>query len=99
MYIFISCDDYKKQGVLLSLGFIGGFIGLVLASKSTSFWSFLIPWIGCSYLSPYKFALIDSTIYNYFLDQLILFKMLVYLLYAVLLYFVVRAIIERKERV
>lgn len=95
--IYLSLAMFiERQGVLLSLGFIGGFFGLILASKSTSFLIFLFPWVGVPYLSPYKFTLIDATTYNYFLDQLILFKLVIYFFYALLIYFLVRQIIRKK---
>ena len=87
-----------KQGLLLSSGFLGGFIGLILASKSTIFWTFAIPWVGCAYLSPYKFTLINNSNYLYKFDQSIYFRFLIYLIYCLLLYLLVRIIFLKKER-
>ena len=83
-----------KQGLLLSSGFIGGFIGLI----STILWTFAIPWVGCSYLSPYKFTLINNSSYLYKFDQSIYFRLLIYLIYCLLLYLLVRSIFLKKER-
>lgn len=83
-----------KQGLLLS----SGFLGLILASKSTIFWTFIVPWVGCSYLSPYKFTLINSSSYLYKFDQSIYLKLLIYLIYCLLLYLIVRSIFLKKER-
>ncbi|CCB92974.1 putative transporter, trans-membrane domain bacteriocin immunity protein [Streptococcus salivarius CCHSS3] len=87
-----------KQGLLLSSGFLGGFIGLILASKSTIFWTFAIPWVGSAYLSPYKFTLINNSNYLYKFDQSIYFRFLIYLIYCLLLYLLVRSIFLKKER-
>ena len=83
-----------KQGLLLS----SGFLGLILASKSTIFWTFIVPWVGCSYLSPYKFTLINSSSYLYKFDQSIYLKLLIYLIYCLLLYLIIRSIFLKKER-
>ena len=75
-----------------------GLIGLILASKSTILWTFAIPWVGCSYLSPYKFTLINNSSYLYKFDQSIYFRLLIYLIYCLLLYLLVRSIFLKKER-
>ena len=49
-------------------------------------------------LSPYKFTLINSSSYLYKFDQSIYLKLLIYLIYCLLLYLIVRSIFLKKER-
>lgn len=87
-----------KQGLLLSSGFIGGFLGVILAPKSTNLWTFPIPWLGASYLAPYKFTVINNSSFFYKFDQSIYIRLLMYLMYCLLLYLMVRSILLKEER-
>ncbi len=95
LYLFLALV-IEKQGLLLSLGFMGGFFGLVLASKTSALWSFILPFLGAGYLAPYKFNLLDSMSYTYVLDTWLGVRLLLYLLYLALIAIVVRAMIARK---
>lgn len=94
-YLFLALV-IEKQGLLLSLGFMGGFFGLVLASKTSALGSFILPFLGAGYLAPYKFNLIDGSSYNYILDACLGLRLLLYLLYLAIIAVAVRAMIARK---
>ncbi|MHA6604037.1 ABC transporter permease [Aerococcus urinae] len=98
IYLFLALV-VEKPGILLSLGFIAGFFGLVFASKTSAFWSFLMPWVGAPYLSPYKFKPLDSMTYTYVFDISLGYRLVVYVLYLTMIYVIVRSLIARKERV
>ena len=46
----------EKQGLVLAGGFIGTFLGLIFQSRTSQFWTFLIPWDGTGFLAVYKFG-------------------------------------------
>lgn len=91
---------FNSRGVLLTLGIIGGFIGISLSAKSSMLFSFLIPWIGAA-LSPYKFSLLSSETnnisYTYIADDLILMKLSLYFVYIILMLLISRRIFKRKD--
>ena len=89
----------KKQGLLMAFGFLGGFFGVVLSSKSSYLLSFLIPWIGSAYLAPYKFHLIDGTTYCYELDPQIFLRIILYFVFCVICYIFCKGVISNKEGV
>ena len=92
---------FNSRGVLLTLGIIGGFIGVSLSAKSSMLFSFLIPWIGAAALSPYKFSLLSSETnnisYTYIADDLILMKLSLYFVYIILMLLISRRIFKRKD--
>lgn len=92
---------FNSRGVLLTLGIIGGFIGISLSAKSSMLFSFLIPWIGAAALSPYKFSLLSSESnnisYTYIADDLILMKLSLYFVYIILMLLISRRIFKRKD--
>lgn len=88
---------FDKQGVLLSAGFFGGFLGLILAPKSNALWSFLIPWSGCAYLSPYKFTVIDQTNFSFLVDDRIGLRMVVYTAYVGIIYLGLSQFLKRRR--
>ncbi|KAA9220737.1 MULTISPECIES: ABC transporter permease [Aerococcus] len=96
LYLFLALV-IEKQGLLLSLGFMGGFFGLVLASKTSALWSFILPFLGAGYLAPYKFTLLDSMTYTYVLDACLGLRLMLYLAYLAIIAIAVRIMIARKE--
>lgn len=89
----------NKQGIVLAIGFLFGFLGTVMASRSQSILSFWLPGIGNAYLAPYKYHLIDNAqlSYEYTLDQYLPVRLLIYILFCLLIYMIARMVIRRKE--
>ena len=98
-YIFLGLSFLlDKQGVVLAFGFLFGFLGTVLASRSQSILSFWLPGTGNAYLAPYKYHLLsnDQLSYTYIQDQTLLIRVLIYIAFCFLLRLIVYRVIQKK---
>lgn len=97
LYLTVAMSIDKPGGVL-ALGFIGAFLGLIFQSQTNKLWSFLIPWEGASFLSIYKFGFdLKAEKVFYTLDSQLIWKIGLYLFYAITCYLIARRIITKKE--
>lgn len=85
-----------KQGVLLALGLLGGFVSIVLTPGSDSFVSLINPLTGSGSLAPYKYQFIKEGLSNYIFDNQIFMKMIIYICQCFILYGLARMILRRK---
>lgn len=97
LYISIAMY-YEKQGLVLSMGFIGSFVGMIFQARTDQWWAFLLPWEGTGFLAPYKFSYnsVTSTAV-YTLDNQLLLKIGIYILYATLVYALARGAIQGRK--
>lgn len=98
-YIFLGLSFLlDKQGVVLAFGFLFGFLGTVLESRSQSILSFWLPGTGNAYLAPYKYHLLsnDQLSYTYIQDQTLLIRVLIYIALCFLLRLIVYRVIQKK---
>lgn len=86
----------EKQGILLALGLLGGFISIVLNPGSDSFVSLLNPLTGSGSLAPYKYQFIKKGLSDYIFDNQIFMKMIIYVVQCFILYGLARIILRRK---
>ena len=87
----------EKQGVVLALGLLGGFVSIVLNPGSDSFVSLINPLTGSGSLAPYKYQFVKEGLSNYIFDNQIFMKIIVYIIQCFVLYGVVRTILRRRE--
>ncbi|WP_424555718.1 ABC transporter permease [Streptococcus agalactiae] len=86
----------EKQGILLALGLLGGFISIVLNPGGDSFVSLLNPLTGSGSLAPYKYQFIKKGLSDYIFDNQIFMKMIIYVVQCFILYGLARIILRRK---
>lgn len=89
----------EKQGLVLGLGFLGAFFGLILMQVATKIWSFIFPWLGSSYLSPYHFYVVDNNVYEYVKAPDLMLRFLLYVIFAFVIYRISLSIISKKMEV
>ena len=86
----------EKQGVLLGLGLLGGFLGNVLNPRSYGFASLLNPLTGAGSLAPYKYHYLGDGAYTYLLDQQLPWKLVFFMIYCLMLYGLANIILRKR---
>ena len=86
----------EKQGVLLALGLLGGFLGIVLNPRSYGFASLLNPLTGAGSLAPYKYHFLGDGAYTYLLDQQLPWKLVFFMIYCLMLYGLANVILRKR---
>ena len=86
----------EKQGVLLALGLLGGFLGIVLNPRSYGFASLLHPLTGAGSLAPYKYHFLGDGAYTYLLDQQLPWKLVFFMIYCLMLYGLANVILRKR---
>ena len=86
----------ERQGILLALGLLGGFSGIVLNPRSYGFISLLNPITGFGSLAPYKYQFLGDGAFTYSFDEKILWKLVVYAVYCALLYGLANIILKKR---
>ncbi|HEM5603841.1 ABC transporter permease subunit [Streptococcus suis] len=86
----------EKQGILLALGLLGGFLGIILNPKSYCFTSLLNPITGSGSLAPYKYQFLGDGTITYNLDSQLLEKIVCYAIYCLILYLLAVLILRKK---
>ena len=86
-----------KSGLLLGFGFLGSFLGIVLMKFSPFIWSFVFPWIGSSYLAPYRFVSVNSRgVYEFLPTQNLLLRFILYIIFIMLDCYIVTIVLKKK---
>lgn len=86
----------EKQGVLLALGLLGGFLGIVLNPRSYGFVSLLNPLTGAGSLAPYKYHFLGDGAYTYLLDQQLPCKLVFFMIYCLMLYGLANILLRKR---
>ena len=86
----------EKQGVLLALGLLGGFLGIVLNPRSYGFASLLNPLTGAGSLAPYKYHFLGDGAYTYLLDHQLPWKLVFFMIYCLMLYGLANVILRKR---
>ena len=86
----------ERQGILLALGLLGGFLGIVLNPRSNGFGSLLNPITGFGSLAPYKYQFLGNGVFTYIFDEQLLWKLVVYVFYCALLYGLANIILKKR---
>lgn len=86
----------ERQGILLALGLLGGFSGIVLNPRSYGFSSLLNPITGFGSLAPYKYQFLGDGVFTYSFDEKILWKLVIYAVYCALLYGLANIILKKR---
>ena len=71
---------------------------MIFQARTDQWWAFLLPWEGTGFLAPYKFSYnsVTSTAV-YTLDNQLLLKIGIYILYATLVYALARGAIQGRK--
>lgn len=85
----------EKQGLVLGLGFLGAFFGLILMQVATKIWSFIFPWLGSAYLSPYQFYVGNDNVYEYVRTPDLMLRFFLYTIFAFIVYRISMNIINK----
>ena len=86
----------EKQGILLALGLLGGFLGIVLSPKSYGFASLLNPITGSGSLAPYKYHFLGEGVFTYRLDEQLFWKLVAYASYCLVLYSLAKFVLGKR---
>ncbi|HFI0343753.1 TPA: ABC transporter permease [Streptococcus suis] len=86
----------EKQGILLALGLLGGFLGIILNPKSYSFTSLLNPITGSGSLAPYKYQFLGEGAFTYSLDEQLIWKLIAYAFYCLFLFIIANVIVGKR---
>ncbi|MBM7636335.1 ABC transporter permease [Streptococcus saliviloxodontae] len=86
----------EKQGLLLALGLLGGFLGILLNPRSYSFVSLLNPLTGSGSLAPYKYQFLGEGTFTYNLDEQLILKFIAYTFYCLVLFIIAKIIIGKR---
>lgn len=85
-----------KQGILLMLGLLGGFFGIILSSRSYGFISLLNPITSFGGLAPYKYQFLGDGAFTYIFDKQLLWKLVIYAFYCLLLYSLANLVLKKR---
>lgn len=86
----------EKQGILLALGLLGGFLALILNPKSYGLISLFNPITGVGSLAPYKYHFFGNGAFTYVLDERLFLKLVIYTSYCLVLYGLANIILRKK---
>ncbi|MHB9782641.1 ABC transporter permease [Streptococcus sp. 10F2] len=95
IYLFLALI-IEKQGVLLTLGLLGGFLGIILNPRSYGLSSLINPLTGFGSLAPYKYQFLSGGEFVYTLDGQLLWKLAIFTLNCLLLYGLANLILRKK---
>lgn len=91
----------QKQGIILGLGFLGSFLGLVCEASSSQLWTGIFPWQTSAFLSPYQYHFIGEKAGKSIVENTVMpdleWRFAISLLLGILLYLSTLCIIKRKR--
>ncbi|HEM5687258.1 TPA: ABC transporter permease [Streptococcus suis] len=95
IYLFLAIV-VEKQGLLLALGLLGGFLGIVLTPRSYGFSSLINPITGFGSLAPYKYQSLGGGEFAYIFDSQLFWKLIIYSVYCLLLYAIANLVLRKR---
>ncbi|WP_025729208.1 bacteriocin [Atopobacter phocae] len=96
LYLSMVID---KQGLLIGMGVLSGFFGIIM-TKSLKWINLIFPFGGSSFLALYRFELMSSSDkldYAFIWDKSVPINYVVYAIYCLLCYLLVRYLMMKKE--
>lgn len=89
----------EKQGVLLGIGFLSGFLGIIM-SETSKWLNLFFPFGGSSFLALYRIKVLQSGEYLDYVfvwDKTVPLNFILYFIYCILIYFMVRYLLLKKQ--
>nr|ABI30232.1 McdE [Streptococcus macedonicus] len=97
-FLFLSMI-LEKHGMVLGIGFVSGFLGMVL-SEASKWLNLIFPFGGSSFLALYRIKVLhsgDKLDYIFVWDKSVPLNYLIYLFYCIFVYFIIKYLLVKKK--